>query len=93
MFLYGEVPKNSAIFKGVTEGLKACKSIKKTPQHKCFPITIVKLRPAALLKSGTPTQLFSCKYYELCKSSFFIENLYWLLLIIVYAIKIKKTGL
>ena len=32
------------------------------------------------LKEEAPTQVFSCKYFEIFKNSFFIEHLRWLLL-------------
>ena len=33
-----------------------------------------------LYQKETPTQVFSCKYYETFKNSFFIEHFRWLLL-------------
>ena len=39
------------------------------------------LRPATLLKKETLAQVFSCKFCEISKSTFFTERLWWLLLI------------
>ena len=45
-------------------GLKVCNFVEEKPQHKCFPVDILKLRPTTLLKrdSKSPKQLFSCEY-------------------------------
>ena len=39
------------------------------------------LRPATLLKKETLAQVFSCKFCEISKNTFFTERLWWLLLI------------
>ena len=44
-------------------GRKACKFIKKRPQHRCFPVNI-----ATFL-------MFSCEYCEIFKNTYFEEHL------------------
>ena len=44
-----------------------------------FLIKLLDLRPTILLKRDS-TQMFSYKYWEILKNSFFIEHLWWLLL-------------
>ena len=41
---------------------------------------VVGLRPAILLKKGTPTPKFFCNFCEIFKTTLFIEHLLWLLL-------------
>ena len=38
-------------------------------------------RPATLLKKETLAQVFSCEFCEISKKTFFIEHLWWLLLV------------
>ena len=37
-------------------------------------------RAATLFKKETPTQVFSCEFNKICKNTFFIGHLSWLLL-------------
>ena len=36
--------------------------------------------PCNFIKKEIPTQVWSCKYFEIFKKTFFIEHLQWLLL-------------
>ena len=38
------------------------------------------LKHLACRKKETPTQVFSCEYYEIFKNRFFLEHLWWLIL-------------
>ena len=48
-----------------------------TGNHLCWSLFLnktVDLKPATLFKKETPTQVFSCKYYEIFKNSFFYRT-------------------
>ena len=47
-----------------------------------FLITLQTWRPATILKK-TPTQLFSCKYFEILRATIFIEHFRWLILLLI----------
>ena len=48
-----------------------------------FKMGVLKLlaqRTASFIQIETPTQVFSCEYHMIFKNSFFMEQLWWLLL-------------
>ena len=63
MFFKIGFPKNPVIFKG---------------KHLCWSLFLIKLQAQApqLYQKETPTQVFSCEYYEISKSSYFEEHLW-----------------
>ena len=54
-----EKPVLQSLFKKVA-GLKACKFIKKRPQHRCFPVNIAKCLRLRILKNIFGRLLFYC---------------------------------
>ena len=56
-----------------------------TGKHLCWGLFLIKLqayRPTIFLKRDSNTGV-SCGYCELCKNSFFVENLRWLLVTVL----------
>ena len=63
--------------KGVPENLAAY-----TRKHMSWSPFLIKLQAwnPAFLSKGTPTHVFSCKYCEIFKNSFFMDRIGWLIL-------------
>ena len=48
------------------------------------PLICLKLKACNFVKKETLTQVFSCECCEISKNIFFIEHVWWLLLVIEY---------